>query len=192
VLRIEASDRSAAAPHVFAVPADRAHTLRSLAFRPDGAYALVGAYASRWAGYPRPHALYRCDGRYLQAWLASDDDDDFVAIDWRPQTTEALIAGYVWRAGSEAPALNKVLVYDGSGFTYRPLPAGGYLWGAGWRPQGDYALLVGQRRLALRYDGAAIHPLSTPPTEHLVGPFWKPDGSIAVLLSGPTEHVYTV
>ena len=65
------------------LPGDRAHTLRSVAFRPDGAYALVGAFASRWAGYPRPHSLYRCDGRYLQALLASDDEDDFVAVDFR-------------------------------------------------------------------------------------------------------------
>ncbi len=33
-------------------------------------FLLVGAYASRWAGYPRPHPLYKCDGLYLQALLA--------------------------------------------------------------------------------------------------------------------------
>jgi WD40 repeat protein len=78
------------------VPGDRAHTLRAIAWRPDGAYALVGAYASRYAGYPRPHALYRCDGRYLQALLASDEEDDFVAVDWHPDGRRALIAGYAY------------------------------------------------------------------------------------------------
>ena len=58
--------------------------MRSIAWRPDGAYALIGAYASRFAGYPRPHALYRCDGRYTQALLTSDDEDDAVAISWKP------------------------------------------------------------------------------------------------------------
>ena len=69
------------------LPGDRAHTLRSIAWRPDGAYALIGAYASAFAGYPRPHMLYRCDGRYTQALLATDDDDDAVAVSWRPGVT---------------------------------------------------------------------------------------------------------
>ena len=175
------------------IPGDRAHTLRAIAFRPDGAYALVGAYASRWAGYPRPHALYRCEGRYLQGMLATDDEDDFVAIDWRADTGEALIAGYAWRPeGATAAPVNKLLTFDRSGFTYQKVECGGYLWGAGWRPQGDYALLVGQGGTVLRYDGDQIEQLDSGTNDNLVGPFWKPDGSIALILKGPDENVYTV
>lgn len=190
VLRYEAEGQRT---RLWAVPGDRAHTLRAIAFRPDGAYALVGAYASRWAGYPRPHALYRCDGRYLQALLATDDEDDFVAIDWRPRSGEALIAGYAWRPEGNALApVNKLITYDGAGFTYRRVECGGYLWGAAWRPQGDYALLVGQAGLVLRYDGTQVEQLSSGSQENLVGPFWKPDGSVALILKGPDENVYTV
>jgi len=179
------------------LPGDRAHTLRAIAWRPDGAYALVGAYASRYAGYPRPHALYRCDGRYLQALLATDQEDDFVAIDWHPSGREALIVGYAFDGGV---ASNKLVTYDGSGFQFRSVDAPGSLLGASWRPQGDYALLAGEDGGLLRYpasEAAAagqerIEQLASGTGDNLVGPFWKPDGSLAVLLRGPSERVYTV
>src|SRR5581483_420935 len=94
-----------------ALPGDRAHTLRSVGYRADGAYALVGAYASRWAGYPRPHGLYRCDGRYLQALLATDEEDDIVAVDFAHDGL-ALCCGYAWRP--DGSMVNKALLFDGS------------------------------------------------------------------------------
>lgn len=184
LLRSEASG-------IFPLPGERAHTLRAVAFRPDGAYALVGAYASRWAGYPRPHPLYRCDGRYLQSLLTSDDEDDFVAIDWRPGVTkEALIAGYAYPEGGGA--VNKLLTYDGSGFTYRSVRAPGLVLGAGWHPSGEFALLAGEGGTLLRFDGSTLEPLATNENVNLVGPFWKPDGSHAIFCIGPAERVYTV
>lgn len=173
------------------VPGDRAHTLRAVAFRPDGSYALVGAYASRWAGYPRPHALYRCDGRYLQALLASDDEDDFVAVDWTADG-RALVAGY--RAGgTEGKELNKLLLYDGSLWRGRDWRGPGALLGAAWRPSGDYALLVGENGLLARADAeGGIEELESGTEDNLIGPFWKPDGSCAVVLKGPGDKVYTV
>jgi hypothetical protein len=171
------------------VPGDRAHTLRTIAWRPDGAYALVGAYASGYAGYPRPHALYRYDGLYLQALLTSDQQDDFVAIDWRPGTYEALIAGYAFEGDV---ASSKLLTYDGAGFRYRPVEGEGVLLGAAWRPQGDYALLAGEHGLLLRYDGDVLDVIESGTKDNLIGPFWRPDGTSALLLRGPTERVYTV
>ena len=175
------------------VPGDRAHTLRCLAFRPDGAYALVGAYASRWAGYPRPHALYRCDGRYLQALLTSDDEDDLVDIDWRiagAGRAEALLVGYAWQDGGGA--LSKLLTYDGAGFRYREVRRHGLLWGAAWHPSGEYALLVGEGGALLQFDGEDLKEVNSGTQDNLVGPFWKPDGSQALILRGPGEKVYTV
>jgi hypothetical protein len=175
------------------VPGDRAHTLRTVAWRPDGAYALVGAYASSYAGYPRPHALYRYDGRYLQALLTSDQQDDFVAIDWRPGarpgTHEALIAGYAFDDGV---ASSKLLTYDGAGFRYQPVGGDGVLLGAAWRQQGDYALLAGEHGLLLRYDGDRLDVIEGGTQDNLLGPFWRPNGASALLLRGPTERVYTV
>jgi hypothetical protein len=175
------------------VPGDRAHTLRTIAWRSDGAYALVGAYASRWAGYPRPHALYKCDGLYLQALLTSDDEDDFVAVDWHPSGRPAIIAGYAY--GERVS--NKLLTYDGSGFTSQPIEASGAVLGAGWHPAGEYALLCGEGGALLRYGEGRVEQIASGTEENLVGPFWKPDpdgrgGSLALLLCGPSERVYTV
>ena len=174
------------------VPGDRAHTLRALAWRPDGAYALVGAYASRWAGYPRPHPLYKCDGLHLQALLASDDEDDFVAVDWHPDGRRALIAGYAYRNSSETPASNKLLIYDGAGFSYQAVEASGALLGAAWHPSGEYALLCGEGGALLRYAEGRIEQLDSGTGDNLVGPFWRPNGSSALLLRGPGQRVYTV
>jgi WD40 repeat protein len=177
------------------VPGDRAHTLRAIAWRPDGQYALVGAYASRYAGYPRPHALYKCDGRYLQALLTSDHEDDFVAVDWHPDGRRALIAGYA--VEGRAPR-NKLLTYDGGGFSHQEVEASGSLLGAAWHPSGDYALLCGERGALLRYaPEGRVEALESGTTDNLVGPFWRPDpdgrgGSTSLLLRGPGERVYTV
>ncbi|MEX2157887.1 MAG: WD40 repeat domain-containing protein [Dehalococcoidia bacterium] len=174
------------------VPGDRAHTLRTLAWRPDGAYALVGAYASRYAGYPRPHALYKCDGLYLQALLTSDEEDDFVAVDWHPDGSHALIAGYAYDS-KRGTFANKVLSYDGSGFSYRAVEASGALLGGAWHPGGDYALLCGEGGTLLRYTvSGSVEQIESGTDDNLVGPFWAPDGSLALLLRGPSERVYTV
>ncbi len=172
------------------IPGDRAHTLRSVAFRPDGAYALVGAYASRYAGYPRPQPLYRCDGRYLQALLASDDEDDFVWIDWS-KSVRALICGYAWQ--TDGSLLNKVLIYDGATWQTHAWPAKGVLLGGGWRPGSEEALLVGEAGLALRLQAdGSLEALTSGTQDNLVGPFWRPDGEWALVLKGPAERVYTV
>jgi WD40 repeat protein len=172
------------------LPADRAHTLRSIAFRPDGAYALVGAYASRWAGYPRPHALYRCDGRFLQALLGSDDEDDFVSIDWRSDG-EALVCGYAWRP--DGSMVNKALRYDGSTWQTTAWPSSKVVLGGGWQPGTDLALLVGEGGLAAQIDAkGGVSQLDSGTTDNLIGPFWRPDGAYAIVLKGPGERVYTV
>ena len=193
------------------IPGDRAHTLRSVAFRPDGAYALVGAYSSRYAGYPRPHPLYRCDGRYLQAVLATDDEDDFVSVDWLapdlmgasgvpPGSSagapdgfryKALVCGYAWR--QDGLLVNKALLFDGAAWRTRVGPSPSVVLGGAWRPGTEEALLVGEGGLALRLQSeGTIEPLKSGTQDNLVGPFWKPDGSWALVLKGPSERVYTV
>lgn len=193
------------------LPGDRAHTMRSVAWRPDGAYALIGGYASRHAGYPRPYVLYRCDGRFVQGILATDDEDDAIAIDWRPGagTPRALIL--VTRSGETDAAMpGKIVEYDGSGFGYRTIPrlmrraggtdpgtpAGGVvqLLGLGWHPAGEYALLCGERGKLLTWDGKAMTLVRSGVSESLVGPFWQPGVAdpIALLLRGPDDRVYTV
>jgi hypothetical protein len=185
VLRYEARDGS-----LSALPGDRAHTLRSVAFRPDGAYALVGAYASKYAGYPRPHPLYRTDGRYLQSLLASDDEDDFVAVDWSA-SGRGLVCGYAWDGGGKL--VNKALTFDGSAWQTVAWEAKGVVLGAAWRPGTEEAVLVGESGLLLRMTaGGELAAVDAGTNDNLVGPFWRPDGSDAVLLKGPDDRVYTV
>jgi hypothetical protein len=185
VLRFEASTGELAP-----VPGDRAHTLRSVAFRQDGAFALVGAYASRWAGYPRPHALYRCDGRFNQALLASDDEDDFVAADWTEDGL-ALVAGYATLPSGSS--VNKALLFDGSGWRTRIWEGRGVVLGGAWHPSGDYGLLVGENGLLVRLDReGGIEELDSGTRDNLIGPFWSSDGGTALVLKGPGDKVYTV
>jgi WD40 repeat protein len=180
----------AASEALFALPGDRAHTLRSVAFRPDGAYAFVGAYASRFAGYPRPQPLFRCDGRYLQAVFASDDEDDFVSVDWSADG-RGLVCGYAWQP--DGSLLNKALLFDGSSWQTRAWSQQGVVLGGAWRPGAEEALLVGESGLLLRLDNDGTLDIIESATEdNLIGPFWHPDGSRALLLRGPADKVYTV
>lgn len=185
VLRYDARDEL-----LVALPGDRAHTLRSVAFRPDGAYAVVGAYASRFAGYPRPHPLYRCDGRYLQTFLATDDEDDFVSVDWSA-SGRMLVCGYATL--QDGTPVNKALLFDGSAWQTVRWPSRGIVLGGAWRPEHNDALMVGEGGLLMRLtadDG--LEPLIAPTTDNLIGPFWKPDGSEALVLKGPDDKVYTI
>lgn len=173
------------------LPGDRAHTMRSVAWRPDGRYALIGASASRYAGYPRPHALYRCDGRYTQALMATDDADDVVAIDWRPGASPAQACILAVARGRDRVS-NKLFTYDGSAFGHTTTDSSRAMLGLGWHPDGSYALICGEAGALLRYDGAAITPLASGTADNLIGPFWQPSGMSALLLRGPDEKVYTV
>lgn len=194
------------------LPGDRAHTMRSVAWRPDGAYALIGGYASRHAGYPRPYVVYRCDGRFVQGILATDDEDDAIAIDWRPGAPHPRALILVTRSGETDAAMpGKILEYDGSGFGYRTIPrlmrrSGPgeesrttigdvvQLLGLGWHPSGTYAMLCGERGKLLTWDGTTMKQVRSGLSESLVGPFWQPAvaDSIALLLRGPDDRVYTV
>ena len=182
------------------VPGDRAHTMRSIAWRPDGAYALIGGYASPRAGYPSPYALYRCDGRYVQGILATDDEDDATAIAWQPGADPLRALALVSRYGAgDASRPGKIVSYDGSGFTYRTVPATAKgdvvtLLGLDWHPSGEYALLCGERGKLLTYDGQRMRLVRSGTTDSLVGPFWRPNvaAPIALMLRGPDERPYTV
>jgi hypothetical protein len=187
VLRFDRASRA-----LLPLPGDRAHTMRSIAWRLDGAYALIGAYASAYAGYPRPHVLYRCDGRYTQALLATDDQDDAVAIDWQPGSTppRALVLSVAYR-DNDAVA-NKLFTYDGSSFATALVEAPAALLGAAWRPDGAHALICGERGALFRYDGRKIAAIASNTTDNLVGPFWRPNATSALFLRGPDEKVYTV
>jgi hypothetical protein len=189
VLRFDATSGA-----LMPLPGDRAHTMRSIAWRPDGAYALIGAYASRYAGYPRPHVLYRCDGRYTQALLSTDDEDDAIALDWRPGSQPPAALALIVAYGAQDVVRNKLFIYDGAGFERRAIEGPAPLLGAGWSLDGTQALLCGQRGTLLRMTDAGIEAVATGTRDNLIGPFWRPAAiaPLALLLKGPDEKVYTV
>jgi hypothetical protein len=130
--------------------------------------------------------------------LTSDEEDDFVAVDWQADGRSALIAGYAYDSAAGTFS-NKLLTYDGVGFSTRAVEASGALLGAGWRPAaagrpgGEEALLCGEGGALLRYrTSGALEQVESGTKENLVGPFWRPDGGEALFLRGPTERVYTV
>ncbi|MDP9235815.1 MAG: WD40 repeat domain-containing protein [Chloroflexota bacterium] len=177
------------------LPGDRAHTMRSIAWRPDGVYALIGAYASHYAGYPRPHMLYRCDGRYTQAILTTDDEDDAIAIDWQPGPKEPRAAVLVASYGASDRVANKIVHYTGSAFRFEIIDQQPALLGAAWHPDGSHLLICGERGTLLRHDdGGDLEPVASGTSDNLVGPFWQPNTTspLALMLKGPGERVYTI
>jgi hypothetical protein len=145
----------------------------------------------------------------VQGILATDDEDDAIAIDWRPEASPARALILITRSGeTDAPMPGKIVEYDGSGFGYRTLPRFAtpqgrrvklpgdvvQLLGLGWHPSGEYALLCGQRGKLLTWDGRAMKQVRSAATESFVGPFWQRGAAspIALLLKGPDERVYTV
>lgn len=190
VLRYDRATRA-----LLPVPGDRAHTMRSVAWRPDGAYALIGGYASRYAGYPRPHVLYRCDGRYTQGILATDDEDDALAIDWQPGAASPRALVLVASYGENGSVTNKAVEYLGWGVRSRVLEAAGTLLGAAWHPDGGHALMCGEGGVLLRADeNGGMTAVASGTTDNLVGPFWQPGvkSPVALMLKGPDEKVYTI
>lgn len=176
------------------LPGDRAHTMRSIAWHPDGGYALIGAYASPHAGYPRPHVLYRCDGRYTQAILTTDDEDDGIAIDWHPGATERRAVVLVASYGSGDIVTNKIIEYTGTAIRYRAIEHEHVLLGVAWHPDGSHLLICGERGTILREDDAGLHAIASGTTDNLIGPFWQPNAAspTALMLKGPDERVYTI
>jgi Tol biopolymer transport system component len=178
---------------VYPLPGDRAHTFRSIAFRADGAYALIGAYASRFGGYPRPHMLYRCDGRYVQAILSTDNEDDALAIDWQPgadpPNASVLVASY----NERGRVMNTLLEYGPAGIRTTRIEGAAAILGAAFAPNGSHLLLCGERGALVAREGDTTRAIDAGASDNLVGPFWRPAGPpLAIMLTGPQDRVYTV
>ena len=54
----------------------------------------------------------------------------------------------------------------------------------GWKPDGSYALLVGNRGTLLKYDGSSFTPVASGTIADLYSVSWKPDGSSALITGG--------
>src|SRR5438309_468628 len=149
------------------VPSPVTTPLRSVAWKPDGSYALIsGDFA----------VLMRYNGTGLtivSTPVASGYN--FWTVSWKPDGSYALIGG---SAGT-------LLKYDGVKATVIP-NSFTTIYSISWNPSGSTALLVGKGGLAMTFDGTTIHPLTTGVTVDLLTSAWNPNGAYALIggLSG--------
>jgi len=149
------------------VPSPVTTPLRSVAWKPDGSYALIaGDFA----------VLMKFDGTALtiiSTPIASGYN--FWTVSWKPDGSYAVIGG---SAGT-------LLKYDGVKATVIP-NSSTTINSISWNPSGSTALLVGKGGLALTFDGTTIHPLTTGVTVDLLTSAWNPNGTYALIggLSG--------
>ncbi len=74
-----------------------------------------------------------------------------------------------------------MFIFDAGRLRTVDAPAARPLRWAAWRPDGEFALLVGNRGEAWRFAGAAFAPLKTGSKHNLRGVAWSPDGARALL-----------
>ena len=160
--------------------------LRTVAWHPGGREALVCAN----------HALYRYDPFTDALALVSELGGDAIDASWRPDGSEALVAGFlqgdgIWqRAGALWRWDSKRLEQLALGRTLPPLT------GVAWRPQGDSALVVSnaggtpvESGIYAYRDGALTRLLADESTRFLRA-FWSPDGLRALVLGSPRARFW--
>ena len=136
--------------------------LRSVAWKPDGSYALIsGDFA----------VLLKYDGTTLTTIPTGiSTGDNFWTVSWKPDGSYALVGG-------SAGVLFK---YDGVKITTITNTSPTIL-SISWQPSGSYALLVGKSGLALTYDGTTVRSLATGTTFDLDATAWNPNGVYALM-----------
>ena len=156
------------------------YNLWDIDWKPDGSYALIVSDRGEVLKY---------DGNTftIQSTGSSEDFQRYVAdVDWNPDGSYAIIVGWdgYWSTGGwGSPYWSgnpKIWKYDGSTFTEydsSELPRG-----VSFKPDGSYALIVGENGAAWTYDGTNLNLLSTGVNDNLYAVSWKPDGSYAIIV----------
>src|SRR6266568_3109214 len=136
--------------------------LRSVAWKPDGSYALIsGDFA----------VLLKYDGTTLTAIPTGISTGfNFWTVSWKPDGSYALVGG----------TSGILFKYDGVKVTTIPNTSTTIL-AINWQPSGNYALLVGKSGLALTYDGTTVRSFSTGTTFDLDVAAWNPNGAYALI-----------
>src|SRR6266581_3056311 len=136
--------------------------LRSVAWKPDGSYALIsGDFA----------VLLKYDGTTLTTIPTGlSTGFNFWTVSWKPDGSYALVGG----------TSGILFKYDGVKVTTIPNTSTTIL-AISWQPSGSYALLVGKSGLALTYDGTTVRSLATGTTFDLDATAWNPNGVYALM-----------
>ena len=136
--------------------------LRSVAWKPDGSYALIsGDFA----------VLLKYDGTTLTTIPTGISTGfNFWTVSWKPDGSYALVGG----------TSGILFKYDGVKVTTIPNTSTTIL-SINWQPSGGYALLVGKSGLALTYDGTTVRSFATGTTFDLDAAAWNPNGAYALI-----------
>ena len=136
--------------------------LRSVAWKPDGSYALIsGDFA----------VLLKYDGTTLTTIPTGISTGfNFWTVSWKPDGSYALIGG----------TSGILFKYDGVKVTIIS-NASTTILSINWQPSGSYALLVGKSGLALTYDGTTVRSFATGTMFDLNAAAWNPNGVYALI-----------
>ncbi len=136
--------------------------LRSVAWKPDGSYALIsGDFA----------VLLKYDGTTLTTIPTGISTGyNFWTVSWKPDGSYALVGG----------SSGMLFRYDGVKVTIIPNTSATVL-SISWNPSGSYALLAGKSGLVLTYDGTTVRSFTTGTTFDLDATAWNPNGVYALI-----------
>src|SRR3989454_6324516 len=136
--------------------------LRSVAWKPDGSYALIsGDFA----------VLLKYDGTSLTTVSTGISTGfNFWTVSWKPDGSFALVGG----------TSGILFKYDGVTVTTIPNTSSTIL-SISWNPSGSYALLIGKVGLALTYDGTTVRSFATGTTFDLDAAAWNPNSAYALI-----------
>src|SRR5712691_3603678 len=136
--------------------------LRSVAWKPDGSYALISGDSA---------VLLKYDGTRLTVVPTGISTGfNFWSVAWKPDGSYALIGG----------TSGTLFKYDGVKVTIIPNTSA-TIFSISWNPSGSYALLVGKSGLTLTYDGTTVRSFATGTTFDLDAAAWNPNGQYALI-----------
>ena len=137
--------------------------LRSVAWKPDGSYALItGDFA----------VLIKYDGTTLTTVSTGISTGyNFWTVSWKPDGSYALVGG----------SAGLLFRYDGVRVTIVTNPFATTIFSISWNPSGSYALLVGRSGLVLTYDATSVRSFSTGTVYDLDTAAWNPNGAYALI-----------
>gem|GEM_PF-2956618 len=137
--------------------------LRSIAWTPDGSYALISGDSA---------VLLKYDGTQLVRIPTSISSSfNFWTVAWKPDGSYALVGG----------TSGLLFKYDGTSITTINNQFSSTILSIAWYPSGGYALMVGRSGLALTYDGTTVRSLSSGVSGDLDTAAWNPTGTYSLI-----------
>ncbi|MBI4332773.1 MAG: SBBP repeat-containing protein [Chloroflexi bacterium] len=161
---------------------------RAVAWAGDGSAPLIVGFVTPDPFLAGVGSIERFNGATFETIDTGPLTPGLFGLGWKPDGSCALMVG----------SNGTILKYLPTGipntpFPLPPLPAGltvltsganASLRDVGWKPDGSYALIVGNGGTVLKYDGASFTSLTSGTTMDLFSISWKPDGGYALITGG--------